>query len=71
MDDIRIKFDKVVEYINDELYELDKVIEAYEEESSYVSIKNIDDFKFELSKNGLDSEELLKFIDDYIKFKND
>lgn len=71
MDDIRIKFDKVVEYINDELYELDKVIEAYEEEASYVSIKNIDDFKFELSKEGLDSEELLKFIDDYIKFKND
>lgn len=71
MDNIRIKFDRVLEHSTDELYELDKVIEAYEEEESYVSIKNIDDFKFELSKNGLDSEELLKFIDDYIKFKND
>lgn len=33
-------------------------------------IKDINNFKFELSKNGLDSTDLLNFINDYLKYYN-
>ena len=33
-------------------------------------IKDIDNFKFELSKNGLDSTNLLDFINNYLKYYN-
>ena len=34
------------------------------------SIKDIDNFKFELSKNGLDSTNLLDFINNYLRYYN-
>ena len=33
-------------------------------------IKDIKNFKFELSKSGLDSTDLLNFINDYLKYYN-
>lgn len=33
-------------------------------------IKDINNFKFELSKNGLDNDKLIEFIDEYVRYYN-
>ena len=45
--------------------------EQIEDMQEFAGIKSIDNFKFELEKENLDSKELLDFIENYIAYKND
>ena len=58
-------------------YEYNKIEEEKEKLENEIDnlttcngIKDINNFKFELSKNGLDSTDLLNFINDYLKYYN-
>lgn len=55
--------------------EMEEIREDLECQLEYLSIKDgikdLDSFKFELSKENLNSKELINFIDNYVRFKND
>lgn len=63
-----------VDYWQYEYNEMEEENEELKNEIDSLStcndIKDINNFKFELSKNGLDSTDLLNFINDYIKYYN-
>ena len=68
---------KIIEQLQDKIDEYNEMEEQaddlkgrLEDMESNSSIKDLDNFKFELSKNGLDSTELLTFINDYVNFYN-
>lgn len=55
-----------------EMVEIKEDLEGQLEECTNVKgINDLDNFKFELSKENLDSEELINFINNYVNFKND
>ena len=66
-----------VDYWQEYAYDLEIVKEALEEELkdkidlSEVSILDIDDFKFKLKINNLLTDELEKFIENYIKYESE
>lgn len=64
-----------VDYWQKEYFEINEIKEDLEEQleecSNIKGITDLDNFKFELSKENLDSEELLSFINNYVNFKND
>lgn len=56
----------------DEMEEIREDLECQLEDLSIKDgIKDLDSFKFELSKENLNSKELINFIDNYVRFKND
>ena len=65
-----------VDYWQEYAYDLEIVKEALEElkdkiDLSEVSILDIDDFKFKLKINNLLTDELEKFIENYIKYESE
>ena len=62
------------DYWNYEYNKIEEEKEKLENEIDSLStcngIKDINNFKFELSKNGLDSTDLINFINDYLKYYN-
>lgn len=63
-----------VDYWQHEYSEIEKIKEDLECQVKDLSIKgginDLDNFKFELSKENLNSIELINFIDNYVRFKN-
>lgn len=63
-----------VNYWQHEYSEMEEIKEDLECQVKDLSIKgginDLDNFKFELSKENLDSKELINFIDNYVRFKN-
>lgn len=63
-----------VDYWQCEYNDMEEEKEKLEEELFNMEIangiKDINNFKFELSKNNLDSKELLDFINNYLNYKN-
>lgn len=63
-----------VDYWQHEYSEMEKIKEETEEQleqcSTVNGINDLDNFKFELSKENLDSKDLINFIDNYVRFKN-
>lgn len=64
-----------VNYWQQEYAEMEEIREDLECQLEDLSIKDgikdLDSFKFELSKENLNSKELINFIDNYVRFKND
>lgn len=64
-----------VDYWQQEYAEMEEIREDLECQLEDLSIKDgikdLDNFKFELSKENLNSKELINFIDNYVRFKND
>lgn len=64
-----------VDYWQQEYAEMEEIREDLECQLEDLSIKDgikdLDSFKFELSKENLNSKELINFIDNYVRFKND
>lgn len=73
---IKRKLNEVEDYIDSADWELksaqDELYKIYDliEESSKNSIKNIDNFKRELKRDGLYSEKLEEFIEQYMIYYN-
>lgn len=69
LEELRQSFDEMFDSINECLSEFDGELEEYETEH-YNSIKDIDNFIWELKKQDLYDEKMKNFIDEYMKWSN-
>lgn len=76
MEEIKQQLKEIKMYLRENLFELnsmaDNIAEIYDyvEIQSKSSIKDIDNFKRELKRDGLYSEKLEEFIEEYMKYYN-
>lgn len=76
MEEIKEQLKEISMYLRENLYELssmaDNIAEIYDfvELQSKSSIKSIDNFKRELKRDGLYSEKLEEFIEQYMIYYN-
>lgn len=69
LEELRRSFDEMFDSINECLSEFDDKFEEYETEHCN-SIKDINNFIWELKKQELYDEKMEKFIDEYMKWGN-
>ena len=69
LEELRQSFDEMFDSINECLSEFDDKFDKYETEHCN-SIKDIDNFIWELKKQDLYDEKMKNFIDEYMKWSN-